>query len=451
MEKIFNKAENIFLVLCLFLSGIMMLINPPFQTPDEAQHFFKMYGFTNFTFNFKILNNHTGDILPESIIKISQFDRLCRHPELKTTKNEIIEALKIKLEKDKTRFYAFTPTSYTPVSYFPSFLILWIMKLINVPPLIMMYILRLCSLFLYTGLMYQAIKIMPVKKWLFVALGLIPVAIYEASSVTTDALTTGLAFCFIAYTIKLAYDKNIEKIGKKEFSIFGLLLTLLLICKYAYFPIILMYFCIPKEKFSSQKTRLLYFLGLLILNLLMISVYLNHLIHVSANVVSGAQGYDKKFMIGFIIHRFSWFLDFLFQTIKSQWLIYLYSYIGMLGCVDTPLNPITINGFLLILIFTSLFKTEKKEAVFNLKSKIIFAFIFLTSSLIILTSAFILFQCYPVFCGVQGRYFIPIMPLLFFILDNKKWSFKKLPIFLIAGIIILMPFVFMTLVNRFYI
>ena len=212
-----------------------------------------------------------------------------------------------------------------------------------------------------------------------------------------------------------------------------------------------MYFCIPKEKFSSQKTRLLYFLGLLILNLLMISVYLNHLIHVSANVVSGAQGYDKKFMIGFIIHRFSWFLDFLFQTIKSQWLIYLYSYIGMLGCVDTPLNPITINGFLLILIFTSLFKTEKKEAVFNLKSKIIFAFIFLTSSLIILTSAFILFQCYPVFCGVQGRYFIPIMPLLFFILDNKKWSFKKLPIFLIAGIIILMPFVFMTLVNRFYI
>ena len=67
MEKIFNKAENIFLVLCLFLSGIMMFINPPFQTPDEAQHFFKMYGFTNFTFNFKILNNHTGDILPESI------------------------------------------------------------------------------------------------------------------------------------------------------------------------------------------------------------------------------------------------------------------------------------------------------------------------------------------------------------------------------------------------
>ncbi len=451
MEKIFNKAENIFLVLCLFLSGIMMFINPPFQTPDEAQHFFKMYGFTNLTFNFKILNNHTGDILPESVINISKFEKIGGNLKLKTTKNEIIEALKIKLEKDKTKFYAFTPTSYTPISYFPSFLILWIMKLINVPPLIMMYILRLCALFLYTGLMYQAIKIMPVKKWLLVLLGLIPMAIYEASSVTTDALTIGLAFCFIAYTIKLAYDKNIEKIGKKEFSIFGLLLTLLLICKYAYFPIILMYFCIPKKKFSSQKTRLLYFLGLLILNFLIISVYLNHLIHVSENVVSGAQGYDKKFMIGFIIHRFNWFLDFLFQTIKSQWQVYLYSYIGILGCNDTFLPVNIIKAFIVLILTASIFKTEKKEAVFDLKSKMVFAFIFLTSSLIILTSAFILFQCYPVFCGVQGRYFIPIMPLLFFILDNKKWSFKKLPIFLIAGIIILMPFVFITLLNRFYI
>ena len=85
--------------------------------------------------------------LPDSVIKISKFDRLCRHPELKTSAGEIFSALKIKLEKDKTSFYVFTPTSYTPVSYFPIFLILWAMKLVSVPPLIMLYIMRLCSLF----------------------------------------------------------------------------------------------------------------------------------------------------------------------------------------------------------------------------------------------------------------------------------------------------------------
>ncbi len=45
--------------------------------------------------------------------------------------------------------------------------------------------------FLYTGLCYQAIKVMPFKKWLFVLLTLLPMAVYEGSSATVDPLTTG--------------------------------------------------------------------------------------------------------------------------------------------------------------------------------------------------------------------------------------------------------------------
>lgn len=450
MKKILIKPENIFLILCLLWGSTMMIINPPFQTPDEAQHFFKMYGFTNGTFNFKVLNKHTGDLLPESIIKISKFEKIGGHQELKTTKTEITEALKIKLEKNKTKFYKFTPTGYTPVSYFPSFLVLWIMKLLNTPPLIMMYMLRLCSLFLYTGLIYQAIKIMPAKKWLFALLALMPMTLYEASSVSTDALTTGLAFLFIAYALKLALDKNIKKISKNEFIIFGFLLTFTLICKYAYFPLILLYFCIPKEKFNTQKTRYLYFFTLFLLNIFITGIYILHILSVGQNVISGTPGYDRKFMIGFILNRFSWFLDFFWQTVKSQWSIYLYSYIGLLGCNDTFLNVYLLKGFILILITAGLFKTDKKEAVFDLKMKFLFLISFLASFVIILTSAFILFQCYPVFCGIQGRYFIPVMPLLFFLLDNKKWSWRKMPIYLIIGTVILMPFVLGTLINRFY-
>ena len=35
------KAENIFVVLSLIMGLFYLVINPPFQAPDEAQHMFK--------------------------------------------------------------------------------------------------------------------------------------------------------------------------------------------------------------------------------------------------------------------------------------------------------------------------------------------------------------------------------------------------------------------------
>ena len=450
MYKECLKPQNIFAFICLFFGLFFVLFNPPFQTPDEAQHFFKMWGFTQGTFNFKVLNGYSGDILPDSVIKISKFDRLCRHPELKTSAGEIFSALKIKLEKDKTSFYIFTPTSYTPVSYFPVFLILWAMKLVSVPPLIMLYIIRLCSLFLYTGLCYQAIKIIPFKKWLLVLLTLLPMAVYEGASATVDPLTTGAGFLLVAYTFYLAYDDCVQKIRKKELCIFGFLITLLLLCKYAYLPFLFLYFVLPKKKFSCAKIYWSVFAFLALLNTAVIALFIYHVTNVSQGIVTGAPGYDKKFMIAFILNRFHWFMDFVLKTIQAYWLSYYYAFIGLLGCNDAPLPFFALNFYSVMLFGSALIKTNNKEETVKLKDKSIFVLIFLLTGLIILASVFILFQCYPLFCGVQGRYFIPVMPLFFMLLDNKKIVWDKYPVLLILCILILIPFSVTTIFSRFY-
>ena len=444
------KPQNIFAFICLFFGLFFVFFNPPFQTPDEAQHFFKMWGFTQGTFNFKVLNGYSGDVLPDSVIKISKFDRLCRHPELKTSAGEIFSALKIKLEKDKTSFYVFTPTSYTPVSYFPVFLILWAMKLVSVPPLIMLYIMRLCSLFLYTGLCYQAIKVMPFKKWLFVLLTLLPMAVYEGSSATVDPLTTGTGFLLVAYTLHLAYSDSVKNIGKKELCVFGFLVTLLLLCKYAYLPFLLLYFVLPMKKFSSAKIYWSVFAFLVLLNTAVIALFIYHVTNVSQGIVTGAPGYDKKFMIAFILNRFHWFMDFVFKTVYAYWLSYYYAFIGLLGCNDAPLPIFALNFYSVMLFGSALIKTNNEEKTLSLKDKIVFVLIFLLTGLIILASVFILFQCYPLFCGVQGRYFIPVMPLFFLLFDNKKIVWNKYPLLLILCILILIPFSVTTILGRFY-
>lgn len=67
------KAENIFVVLSLIMGLFYLVINPPFQAPDEAQHMFKMWGYTQGTLRFKVLQNYTGDVLPLSLIKLSRY------------------------------------------------------------------------------------------------------------------------------------------------------------------------------------------------------------------------------------------------------------------------------------------------------------------------------------------------------------------------------------------
>ena len=290
------KAQNVFVVLSLIMGLFYLVINPPFQAPDEAQHMFKIWGYTQGTLRFKVLQNYTGDVLPLSLIKLSRYEFMRGDTNKKITVNEIKQSLNVKLDKENKAFYTFNPTSYTPVSYFPSFLLLWAMKLLNIAPLVMMYMLRLCSLFLYTGLMYYAIKIMPVKKWLFFTLALLPMPLYTAASVSTDALFTGIVFIFIAYCSRLALRPGKGRVlRRKHYLVIGVLSLLISICKFAYMPLVLLYFIIPKDRFSSQKHRYYAFFAILLINLLVTGLFLVY--HMPVSCSCGSQALQQHLVL----------------------------------------------------------------------------------------------------------------------------------------------------------
>ena len=93
-KKIFN-IQNLFLICAIFWGSLFILINPPFQAPDEDAHFFKMYGYTQGSFNFKKLNNYTGQTLPESFIQLQKFyDALKFDNKIKTSPQELKQAKK---------------------------------------------------------------------------------------------------------------------------------------------------------------------------------------------------------------------------------------------------------------------------------------------------------------------------------------------------------------------
>ena len=73
MKKVIFKTENLFLIFCLFWGLIFVIVNPPFQAPDESEHFFKMWGYTQGTLRHTIKDGWAGIEIPKSIEKIYSF------------------------------------------------------------------------------------------------------------------------------------------------------------------------------------------------------------------------------------------------------------------------------------------------------------------------------------------------------------------------------------------
>lgn len=454
MKKVLFKPENIFIIVCLFWGGIFALLNPPFQAPDEDSHLFKMYGYTIGSLNYKKENGWAGQILPTSIVNIHlYYSKYKRQTELKTSLKETFLVSKIKLEKDKTEFFKCGPPSYTPLSYFPSFLVLWILKLLNIAPLAMIYILRFCTLLTYLSLTYFAIKIVPIKKWLFFLLATLPLNLYQASAITTDGLTWGAIFLFIAYTLKLKFDE--EKISLKKMIKWGILVVLISICKFAYFPFILLFFLIPKEKFESNAIRLKYFLGVLLINTAIVSLFLAYVSFVLNDIITELSAISishAELLIDIIKHPITYLLGVIATTIRL-FMPYLHSMVASFGWNATVLPDFASNLYYILLTIAALYtnKTEKGLTLTS-KDRIILILTILFNYLAVITSVYLLYQRFPLILGVQGRYIAPFLGLVFLLFTNKfiKTNNKIIPTTIVVLSQFLLFISVLTLIERFY-
>jgi uncharacterized membrane protein len=96
----------------------------------------------------------------------------------------------------------------------------------------------------------------PICKWLFTFLILLPMNIYISNSFSADTMTNILSLAFIVFVLKYSFD---DKLFTKK-RLFILLLTgvLLALSKIVYVGLILSFFVIPLAKFSSKKQFFIY-------------------------------------------------------------------------------------------------------------------------------------------------------------------------------------------------
>lgn len=440
----------IFLFFAVIAGGLLIFINPPFETPDEGSHFRRAYQISQLKILAEKKEGSIGGMLPKSIGPLESYFRTTSN-----NKNNIITLADI---KDKTHisidnqaeFNAFPNTAlYSPIPYLPQAIGISIARLFTNSTLWIFYFGRIFNLLFYLAIVFFAIKTTPILKWIFVMLALMPMSIFLGASLSPDALTIALSFLLIAYVLKLSLDA--KKIEKNNFAALLLLAIALTLCKTAYTLLPFIILIIPKDKFQTIKQsylcKAIIIAGILLFGVGWYLIASKFYIPLKAGVNPTEQMalilshplFYGKFLIYYVI---KWLSDFPSQSI-----------IGVMGWLDTTLPLWVISSYKLVLLAVFLF--EEKVLKLPSFSKIV-SFLILSATTILITLTMYLTWSgvgSDIIEGLQGRYFIPLLTLLFISCygDYTKTS-KKLDLRILVPIylVLIMYVMFKTLFYRYY-
>ena len=443
------KPELFFVTLASFFGLIFLFITPPFQTPDEINHFYRAYQISEGNLIAVKQDNRIGGYMPTSLINITDsFINLRFDMHAKTNYNTIIEKLKTPLEPDKKTFTDFTNTGmYSPVSYIPQALSIFILRILNLPPLYIFYGARIFVLFFWIFFIFLSIKIIPFYKWLFALMALLPMSLFTNMSLSADVVTNLLCFVAIAYFLRLIFSE--QNISIKKFLIALLLAILLALSKMVYIPIVLLFFLIPKRKFKNNIT---YFIQLVILytisfgcillwSNIMNSLYLPYsLYNEQFRDATGTlnECADMHKQMQYILTHGIYIWQVFINSMTIAFNMYFEGYIGTLGWLDTKLPMWFIYLSYAILVIVAL-TDRNKEINIKLYHKIIFFFSLIIMICLVLLSQHLTWNCVGggAVYTIQGRYFIPAFALFFLLFYNSKINYSKIA----APIVIAFPFI----------
>ncbi len=456
------RADLFFSFYALFFGLSILVLTPPFQAPDEINHFYRAYQISEGNFISLKNNNRVGGYVPAGIENITQAGLGMRwNVNGKTNCREITEQFKITLNEKEKKFVDFPNTAmYSPVSYFPQAAAIFILKQFNVSPLSIFYGARVCTLLIWVFGIAYSIRLMPFYKWFTALIALLPMSLFINMSVSADMVTNLVSFILIAYILKLAYSA--ERVSRKNFAAVCIMAVFLASAKLVYIPIVLLFFLIPAQKFKDKRTYFSQLILLFIISLvtclcwskIMYGLYLPYSMYNPAfrDTATLVKCADMQGQMHYILTHGMDTITVFVNSMLYSFNMYFAGFIGTLGWLDTKFPIWFIYGSYTVLLIGACIGGAKGFNV-TLKHKA-GAFIILTFTLcLILLSQHLTWDCVGgnIISTLQGRYFIPIALLFFMPVFNSKYSNAKLaiPIILIFSLFSL-SFTVKTLYTRYY-
>ena len=428
-----DQLHITFLLIIMSIGIATALINPPYYSYDEREHFIRAYENANFDFelfeqkeiawpdNIKgFLNKGNGVYISKSYQNIAE-------------RNNFMDKFGSS-EFNNYKHYDSTAATYPFVPYLPGAVGILIGRLLNLSFAWRFYLGRITSLLGYAIVGCWCIKHIKIgKKTLFVC-SLLPALFYVTTAYSADTYTLAFSFLFITMCINMMCQQ--EPVCMRQLITLFVSISIVIMCKITYAPLCVLIFMIPKEKYSTKiknwasKISLILFSGVLTL--------LTFLYSNSKNFDQWQiPGVDVGGQIKYILTHPIAYIVLICDDIKNNILGYL-SGVTTTMAYNNPLKPIWIIAFVLVLCILTLVDNESDQLILSVKNKLIIIFSVACSWGLVVTALYATFTPVgsSVVSGVQGRYWGPlIFPLLLLLKNNQivcKTDEKKINLGLIV-------------------
>jgi hypothetical protein len=206
-----GRPEAIFFSLSVLFGAITILANPPLRGPDEPAHFWRAVGIARGDFFASTFNEpgHVGlFIAPRWHRQFDHFNRIRQLPP--TERPTYWEIFRGHFAQDRMPVTATEPVFvsyegsqlYSPVPYMHYALAAFAAKAFDLSFLSTLYLLRITGLFAAAAITAWAIAVTPALKWGFISIAMLPTAIYQRAVVNTDGIVLAASFLVIALCLK---------------------------------------------------------------------------------------------------------------------------------------------------------------------------------------------------------------------------------------------------------
>jgi uncharacterized membrane protein len=430
-KTLLQRPEYVFTIIASLAGLVMIFLMPPFMVPDEFAHFDRSYQVAQGHVTSQTMNGVTGGLAP--IINIKTTDT--HHVPLVFDTRYFSP-----ISKNNDVFTKFPNSAvYSPVAYLPQAIGIKIAQL-SFPSIGLMLIFgRLLNLAVYIVLIFISIRIAKQGKWVYVVVGLFPMAIQQAASLSSDVMTIALAFLTISLIHGLFLQPN--AISKKQGILLIMLAIMLGLTKQTNVILLLPVFFLPLRLFGDWKRKTLFIATVYITALASLLSWYLVTVHLHYDIKFSPYNVNQAEQLSLVLQHPLGFLKLLFHTFVYEGThgsgifmadFFMSSLVGFFSWLSYKLPLFFIITEYILLFISLLYRDEKNES--DNRSVGFSILQLLTYLAYTVAIGLVLYLTWTTvgstqIDGIQGRYFIPLLPLLIapFVLLSKyiKILFKK--------------------------
>lgn len=424
------KTEQVFLFSGAVLAILYLFLLPPLSVPDEEVHFKKAYSYSN-----QLLGkNETeeGRLLMdlEDFHALQKFETTPSLTEYDNLKNEIFKGGR----EEGTKEIKLADTQAPAVTYLPGILGITVGRLLGMNGIWVVCLGRVFSILCYLFMMYWFIRLMPCAKAAAFTAAILPMTIQQCCSYSYDSVVIEVAFLYLAVLFGLLYKD--EPIRKWQIAVYAFCVILLSISKGGtYLPLCLLTVLIPVSRFKDKKQKWI-FTGVMAMIAVaaFLSSTLGYVMYVAnPTAEQAADSYlaGEAYGAAGLLSEPMTFIALCTRTLFLSGDGFLETMLGMqLSWLNVFVSRTVIYGMLLLMVLSILrIEDGRKRIQFEvtLKQRISYLIVGAMSVGMVFASMFMSWtpKGSVAIAGIQGRYFLPLLPVLLLLFSSRNIALKK--------------------------